>query len=270
MLVAGDQRRGEDVAAPIARNVMIAHMDVRRRGTRTAAQRSGPQHRAVDGSQSIARRAERWSDMLIGGLVQGGEALQFAVEPERALDFAADLGRDREEPGGRQAWQMTLVAARRAFHAGLSPTATNGDTNARIVAAILGCFSDDLFDSTGLFQSLWMMRLSATASDAQGLVSELLEPKLRRLPAFQSPASRWSAREPLVRGSDWPRPVRWQFGCYRRLLRSLSAPGKLCCPMVAGFVPFGPLNLGRTPRASGRRGPGLGNRFRPVGATRQL
>jgi hypothetical protein len=71
---------------------------------------------------------------------------------------------------------LTLVALRNAFQAGVSPLAANADGNARITASILGCFPADLFDSTGLFQSLWMLRLSANASDAQGLISELLRP----------------------------------------------------------------------------------------------
>jgi hypothetical protein len=191
VLVVGDQRRGEDVAAPIARNVLAAHMDIRRRALELLVAGTGLSIAQSTALNRLRRRTERWSDMLVGGLAHCGEVLQFAVEPDRALDFGSDLGCRREAPGGRQAWRLTLIALRGAFHTGLSPIAANGDANARIVAAILGCFSEDLFDSTGLFQSLWMMRLSATASDVQGLVSDLLEPKPRRLPAFPSAAPRF-------------------------------------------------------------------------------
>ena len=52
--------------------------------------------------------------------------------------------------------------------------AANPDANARVTAAVLGCFPGELFDSTGLLKSVWMMRLAATATDAQGLISDLL------------------------------------------------------------------------------------------------
>src|SRR5205823_4001860 len=85
---------------------------------------------------------------------------------------------ERNQPPGRHAWRFTLVSLRNAFQSGLSPLVANGEANARIAAAILGCFPAETFDSTGLFQSLWMMRLSATASDAQGMISDLLRSSL--------------------------------------------------------------------------------------------
>lgn len=56
--------------------------------------------------------------------------------------------------------------------------AANPDANARITASILGCFPAELFDSTGMFHSLWMVRLTTTASDAQGMLDELLQGEL--------------------------------------------------------------------------------------------
>ena len=61
------------------------------------------------------------------------------------------------------------------FRSGVSLIAANPDANARIMASILGCFPAELFDSTGIFQSLWMRRLSANATDAQGMISDLMQ-----------------------------------------------------------------------------------------------
>ena len=66
------------------------------------------------------------------------------------------------------------ASLRAAFSRGLGPTSPNYDLNGRIAAAILSCFSGDLFDSTGLFRSLWMVRTAQAASDAQGMIDELL------------------------------------------------------------------------------------------------
>jgi hypothetical protein len=102
------------------------------------------------------------------------DAREFAVDAERAIDFASELDGRRKLPGGGQAWRLTLVSLRNAFQKGLCPLAANPEANARITAGILGCFPGELFDSTGLFSSLWMVRMSAVASDAQGMIDELL------------------------------------------------------------------------------------------------
>ena len=50
----------------------------------------------------------------------------------------------------------------------------NGALNARIAAAVLSCFGAELFDSTGVFRSLWMLRLTNATADAEGMLEELL------------------------------------------------------------------------------------------------
>ena len=56
------------------------------------------------------------------------------------------------------------------------PTSTR-----RLPPAILSCFPSDLFDSTGLFRSLWLSRLSNVTNDVQGMIDSLLTPET---PAF--------------------------------------------------------------------------------------
>lgn len=174
VLVARDRRFRSGVDEPLARSAYDSHMEARNRALRMVLNR-----RLVSGRQSAAlnvvrKRAERWSDVLIGGLLQKGVTSEFAVEADRAHDFAEDLAERRELPGGRHAWRMTLAALSSAFGDALHEPAANPDANARLAASILGCFPAELFDSTGLLQSLWLARLAATASDAQGLIEELL------------------------------------------------------------------------------------------------
>ena len=130
----------------------------------------------------LRRRSERWTDVLLGGLWQLGNVREFAIESERAVDFAIELAERRGRPEGAQAWRLTLVSLHNAFQVGMSPVAANAEANARITASILGCFPVELFDSTGLFCSLWMVRMSANTSDAQGLISELLDATLPPTP----------------------------------------------------------------------------------------
>ncbi len=174
VLVGHDRQVRAGVDEPLARSVFDSHMDVQHRALKLLLHSNAfttPQAVAIN---KLRRRAERWSDVLVGGLLAACDLTEFAVDAQRASDFADDLAHRRQRAGGRHAWRLTLVSLRGAFQTGLSPLAANPDGNARVTASILGCFPGELFDSTGLLQSLWMTRLSAVASDAQGLIDDLL------------------------------------------------------------------------------------------------
>src|SRR5262249_34885153 len=125
VLVACDQKRGGSLAEPIARSVLAAHMEARHRALALLVHGRGvstPQAVAIN---RLRRRAERWSDVLIGGLMHLGDVSGFAVEPDRAQDFSADLARHADAPKHQQAWRLTLVSLRNAFLSGISPLAAN-------------------------------------------------------------------------------------------------------------------------------------------------
>ncbi len=174
VLVAHDRRLGAGIDEPLARSVFDSHMEARRRALKLLLRSSAfttPQAVAIN---RLRRRSERWSDVLIGGLLTACDLPEFAVDAQRAADFADSLSRRQSQPGGRHAWRLTLVSLRSAFRDVLGQQAANADANARVTASILGCFPGELFDSTGILKSLWMTRLSAVASDAQGLITDLL------------------------------------------------------------------------------------------------
>lgn len=175
VLVGHDRRRRASDDEPVARSVLVSHMEARGRALDLLLHTRGFSTRQALAINRVRRRAERWTDVLIGSLLGEADVSEFAVEADRAGDFADDMARRRATPGGRQSWHLALVSLRGAFGRGLCPVAANPDANARITASILGCFPADLFDSTGMFQSLWMTRLAAVASDAQGMIDDLLE-----------------------------------------------------------------------------------------------
>jgi hypothetical protein len=176
VVVARDRLLGADAADPVVRNVLATHMEARNRALALLLHPRGFNTQQAVALNRLRRRADRWGDVLVGGLLHICDVREFAVDPERADDFAIDLAQQRSQAGGRQAWRLTLVSLRNAFQTGLSPIAANPDANSRIAAGILGCFQEELFDSTGMLRSLWMVRLSASTSDAQGMIRELLEP----------------------------------------------------------------------------------------------
>ena len=164
-------------AEPIARSVLIGHLEARHRVLMLLVGGLGIDVEAAVRLNQLRRRVERWTDLLIGYLAGHDDVSEFAIEPERARDFAEDLRSQSQCPGGRQAWPLVVSSLRAAFRRGLEPLSPNADLNARIAASILCCFPADLFDSTGQFRSLWLVRLGNAASDAQGMIEELLSPE---------------------------------------------------------------------------------------------
>jgi hypothetical protein len=198
VLCASDRRHGTLEAEPIARSVLVGHLEARHRVLMLLVGGLGIDVEAAVRLNQLRRRVERWTDLLIGYLAGHDDVSEFAIEPERARDFAQDLRSQSQCPGGRQAWPLVVSSLRAAFRRGLEPLSANPDLNARIAASILCCFPADLFDSTGQFRSLWLLRLSNAASDAQGMIEELLSP------------------EPLASGPAGAAPVRRRINRTRR------------------------------------------------------
>lgn len=170
VLCAYDRQHGTDDAEPVARSVLIDHCEVRHRVLTLLVHGHGLDTGDAARLNRLRRRAERWSDLLIGNLAGMHGVGEFAISPERANEFSKDL----RDNGGEFAWSLTLASLRAAFQRGLGLVSPNEDLNARIAASILACFPAELFDSTGLFHSLWLMRLMSIAADTQGMIDELI------------------------------------------------------------------------------------------------
>jgi hypothetical protein len=175
LLCAYDRCRGTDIAEPVARSVLIGHMEARHRVLTLLVHAQGIAPDAAIKLNRLRRRAERWTDVLVGHLVRLSDVTEFAFDADRATEFAADLQYRGTQSGGKQVWPLLLASVRAGFHLKLGVESPNADLNARIAASILSCFPPDLFDSTGLFRSLWLMRLTNMAEDTQGKIDELLE-----------------------------------------------------------------------------------------------
>lgn len=177
VLCAHDRRHGLDESEPIARSVLIAQIEARHRVLSALVQpgQCGPE--VALRLDHLRRRAERWTDLLIGYLCcSAGDVASSAVDPQRAADFAADFRQQRGRES-RQAWGLLRSSLRASLRTLLTPEAANPDLNAAVAAAILAAFPPEVFDSTGRFRSLWLVRLSNAARDAQGLLDELIGPE---------------------------------------------------------------------------------------------
>lgn len=175
-LLAGyDRRNGTRDAEPIARSVFLGHLEARHRTLALLVACQGVTTEAAVSMNRLRHRAERWTDLLLAQL-DDCPTNQFAFDPARTEEFAADLAAQRGQSTARRAWALTMAALRAAFLQGLAPS-PNSDLNSRIAEGVLACFPAEIFDGRGLVRSLWMTRLVNGALDAQGMVEELLRPE---------------------------------------------------------------------------------------------
>lgn len=175
VMCAYDRHRGTDLMEPVARSILIGHLEARHRVLTLLVNGSG-----IDAEQAVKlnrlrQRTERWTDMLVGYLAGLHDISEFAIDPDRAEEFAEDLSYQSRLPGGRHAWPLIQASLRAGFSTGLSQASPNADLNQEIAAAILSCMPPELFDGTGLFRSVWMTRLTNVANDAQGMIDQLVQ-----------------------------------------------------------------------------------------------
>jgi hypothetical protein len=153
---------------------MIGHMEARHRVLMLLVRGPGVNAEGAVKLNHLRRRAERWNDLLVGHLMQLGDVTEFAFDVQRAIEFSRDLNYQSNTKGGRYAWPLLQGSLRAAFRRGMAPVSPNEDLNAQIGSAILACFPGDLFDSTGLFRSLWLHRMTNVASDVQVMIDTLV------------------------------------------------------------------------------------------------
>lgn len=175
VLCAHDRRRDTELAGPIAKSVMNGHLETRHRALNLLAHEPSIEVREAAAVNRYRRRVERWTDLLIAHLIAAHDVSEFAPNPERARDFAEDIRHKADAQSGISVWPVTLASLRAAFRDICSSASPNADLNARIASAIVGCFPADVFETTGIFRSLWLTRLMCATDEAQVLIDKLFD-----------------------------------------------------------------------------------------------
>jgi hypothetical protein len=174
MLAGCDRLHGADHAEPIARSVLSGQQEVRCRTlTLLSTGRELPLAALVEVNR-FRQVCERWTDFLLAEIAPLTDVAEFAHEVERVRDFASDV--PRTALGRLALTRRALMAAslRAAFDRHARTPSPNQDLNARIAAAIVGCFPPELFDGCGVFRSAWLARLTTAADDAQTMLDDYL------------------------------------------------------------------------------------------------
>lgn len=174
LVVEHDRRHQCDDAGAIVRSVHLSHQEARNRTLQLMLKGPGVATEEAVGLNRLRRRVERWTDMLLGFLILSGAENEWAFDPQRALDFSVDMKEDYSLRREGQTWPLLFSSLQASFSDKLAPSAACPELNEKIAGAILGCFGPSLFDTAGLAQSLWMVRLTGMTSDTEGLIQELI------------------------------------------------------------------------------------------------
>ena len=161
MLVARDRVQGGREGEPIARNVLLAHLDVRRRALRLLVSESTNCEETLNDMDRLLRKVERWTDLLIGHLVLAHQLQDFAFDSRRALEFGQDQLEqmaDGQSPG--RVWNMLLLSLRLAFPDSIRNAGQ--ELEGDVVRSILACFPSEAFGSDGSFKSALQSRIESS------------------------------------------------------------------------------------------------------------
>ncbi len=167
-VVTGHDRRTDEDAGAVARTILVGQQEARNRALSLLVNGPFIEEEEAVRLNRLRRKAECWSDLLVGFLSTATDLTEFAADPIRAGDFAEDF---REE--GARAWTLLFASMRTSFVAAFEFPSPNADLNGEIAAGVISCFQPEVFDSTGLLRSLWLSRLQHTTNETQCMIEAL-------------------------------------------------------------------------------------------------
>ncbi len=172
VLTAADLNRGSSETTPIARHTFNGHLDVRNRAVRLAMHELHLPMGELSRIDRLRRKAERWTDILIGHLALNFQVDEFAFEPQRAVEFGEGQLRDILRATDEPLWEFVMTGIRLAFsqqhNQPVSPAWHRG-----IVRSVLGSFPADSFDESGTFKSIRRVRIERGPAGSERVLDAL-------------------------------------------------------------------------------------------------
>jgi hypothetical protein len=172
VLVASDLNRGSRDATPIARHTFNGHLDARNRALRLVLHDLQLPISEVARVDRLRRKAERWTDILIGHLTLNFQLDEFAHDPERAVEFGEGQIREILQATDEPLWEFVLTGIRLAF-AQQQDAAPSEAWNQSIVRSVLGSFPADSFDEFGTFKGIRRVRIERGTAGSDRVLEAL-------------------------------------------------------------------------------------------------
>lgn len=165
-LTAFDRQRGLRSAEPIARNTTNGHTEARNRALSLMVNGLKVPLSQLAKVDRLRRKAERWTDLLIGHLALRYQLPEFAFENQRSLDFGQSQLREIIQATDESVWEFVHAGVRLSFMGLANDHSESQPWNRGIVRSILGSFPIDCFDESGLFKSLRRIRIERPSPDS--------------------------------------------------------------------------------------------------------
>ena len=165
LLEQRDRRRGEVMAAPIARSIFMASLDTRRKALDVLLKGELLSGENILSLDALRLRLERWIDVILGRCSTPSDHLlleELAIDPRRARDFTATT-----HAAAVESWPLLHASVRSVLSGRTWGKGINEELNLEVAASVLAMLEPPLFHETGLPRSLFMLRLKNTFQDMQ-------------------------------------------------------------------------------------------------------
>lgn len=172
VLLAFQARHAHAETEPVARSVLLGHMEARCRALTLLSNAPEFALNHLVELNRLRRSCERWSDLLVAQLACFGDMTALAHDLGRMRDFADELGDRTNAAVERSRWSVLQTSLRASFDSLRRAASPNADLNGQIAASILACYPPELFDGAGVFRASWLARLTATVDDAEALLDD--------------------------------------------------------------------------------------------------
>jgi hypothetical protein len=150
---------------PVTESVFVSHLESRNRVLRILLFGRG---RSVDQAlrlNRLRRGVERWTDYLLGPLIQvRPEAVAYAIDPVRARTFADESSWGYDEGLGDTIGRLTTSAIAISLASLCDPRPALPQANRHVGDSVLACLRPELFDSLGIPHSAQTQRIRSSRS----------------------------------------------------------------------------------------------------------
>lgn len=135
-------------AEPVARRVLIGHLKVRRQTLSLMVHANAQATQFLRPVDSFRRRVERWTDVLLGGLVPRYRVSDFSFDDRQAREFGRDQLRWSRQTAQDGVWKVILVGLRLAFPRHVPELELTQRQNDGVTRCILDSLPQGVFEET--------------------------------------------------------------------------------------------------------------------------
>ena len=173
LLTVADKRRNQCQAEPIARNVLLSFLEVKRLALRILVSENCLSVESLKRVNRIRRSIERWTDLLLGQFVLRFGLEEFAHDAARSKDFGEDQSSNLNTSHPVQIWDLITAGLRISFPTGL--TSKISDDWEMMLGALMACYPPECFNHSATMKSIHRIRIERSGLHAETTPDRLPE-----------------------------------------------------------------------------------------------